>query len=176
MVSSLSPSRMQATRSSEKIQMVDDSYMDRMKEELIAPCGMNCNVCAAYLAQKHDVKGKGIRMMYCIGCRPRNKPCAFLKKRCEVLRNGKVKYCYECKTFPCTSLSSIDTRYRTNFRMSEIGNLEKIREEGIESFLKVEEAKWRCPKCGGVISCHNGLCFECDLERLRVKKRPYRWD
>jgi len=147
-----------------------------MKEELVAPCGMNCNVCAAYLVVTHDVKSKGLRMMYCIGCRPRNKPCAFLKKRCATLRNNEVEYCFECKTFPCEGLSAIDKRYRTQFRMSEIENLHRIRDEGIESFLRAEEERWKCPKCGGVVSCHNGLCFDCDLDRLRKKKRPYQWD
>ncbi len=147
-----------------------------MKEELVAPCGMNCNVCAAYLAVTHDVKSKGIRMMYCIGCRPRNKPCAFLKKDCSRLRKNEVKYCYECPTFPCDRLSAIDKRYRTHFRMSEIENLRRIRDEGIESFLEAEEAKWKCPNCGGVVSCHNGICFDCGLEKLRKKKRFYRWD
>lgn len=147
-----------------------------MKEELVAPCGMNCNVCAAYLAHSHDVRAKGLRMMYCIGCRPRDKPCAFLKKRCSTLRNGEVEYCYECPTFPCDRLSAIDRRYRTQFRMSEVENLHRIRDWGIGPFLKAEEAKWRCPGCGGVVSCHNGLCFDCDLEELRARKRKYRWD
>src|SRR5512137_1173808 len=128
-----------------------------MKEELVAPCGMNCNVCAAYLAVTHDVKSKVLKMMYCIGCRPRNKPCAFLKKKCTRLRQGKVRYCYECPTFPCKSLSAIDNRYKAQFRMSEIENLHRIRDKGIKNFLKAEEKKWKCPKCGGVLSCHNGL-------------------
>ena len=147
-----------------------------MKEEQVAPCGMNCNVCAAYLAVTHDVKSKGIRMMYCIGCRPRNKPCAFLKKDCSRLRKNEVKYCYECPTFPCERLSAIDKRYRTQFRMSEIENLHRIRDEGIESFLEAEETRWKCPECGGGVSCHNGICFDCGLEKLRKKKRLYRWD
>lgn len=147
-----------------------------MKEELVAPCGMNCNICAAYLAYTHDLKAKGLRMMYCTGCRPRDKPCAFLKKQCSTLRNGEVMYCYECPTFPCDRLSAIDRRYRTQFRMSEVENLHRIRDGGIGPFLKAEEEKWRCPVCGGVVSCHNGLCFDCDLERLQAKKRKYRWD
>ena len=147
-----------------------------MKADLVAPCGMNCNVCAAYLAYTHDLKGKGLRMMYCIGCRPRNKPCAFLKKSCDKLRKGEVKYCYECPTFPCDRLSAIDKRYRTQFRMSEIENLRRIRDVGIEAFLETEEARWKCPRCCGFISCHNGLCFECDLENLSKKNRPYKWD
>jgi len=147
-----------------------------MKEELVAPCGMNCSVCAAYLAHAHDLRSKGFRMMYCIGCRPRDKSCAFLKKSCDRLRKSQVKYCYECPTFPCARLSALDKRYREQFRMSEIENLHRIRDEGIKAFLRSERKKWRCPKCGGVISCHNGLCFECDIDTLRKKKRPYRWD
>jgi hypothetical protein len=147
-----------------------------MKEELVAPCGMNCNVCAAYLAVTHDVRSKGLRMAYCIGCRPRNKPCAFLKKSCSLLRKNEVSYCYECPTFPCSRLSALDKRYRTNFRMSEIENLQRIRDKGIGYFLKTEEKKWRCSRCGGVVSCHNGLCFDCDLDKLKRKKKIYRWD
>ncbi|MCU0853314.1 MAG: DUF3795 domain-containing protein [Thermoplasmata archaeon] len=146
-----------------------------MRERLVAPCGMNCNVCAAYLACTHDVRSKGIRMMYCKGCMSKKRPCAFLKQKCKLLRDEEIRFCYMCPTFPCDRLSSIDKLYRTNFRMSEIENLSRIRAEGIKSFLKAERRKWKCHKCGGVISCHNGLCFDCDLETLRRKKRPYRW-
>ena len=72
-----------------------------MKEELIAPCGMNCSICSGYLALLYNVKDKGLKMPYCTGCRPRNKQCAFLKKSCELLLTNKVKYCYECQEFPC---------------------------------------------------------------------------
>ena len=147
-----------------------------MREELVSPCGVNCSVCAAYLAFTHDVRSKGLRMSYCIGCRPRNKTCAFLKKTCSRLRENKVKYCYECPTFPCDRLSALDKRYRARYRMSEIENLHRIKDDGIKSFLRSERAKWKCPKCGGVISCHNGLCYECDLDRLKKKKKPYQWD
>ncbi len=146
-----------------------------MKEELIAPCGMNCNICASYLAITHDVKGEGIRMAYCKGCRPRNKACSFLRKRCGLLLENKVEYCFECDEFPCEHLSAIDKRYRTHYRMSEIKNLERIRDDGISSFLEAERVKWRCPGCGGVVCCHNGICFDCGLDELRRKKKLYRW-
>lgn len=146
-----------------------------MKKELVAPCGMNCNVCAAFLAATHDVKKKGIRMSYCIGCRPRDKTCAFLKKKCGLLLKGEVQFCHECPTFPCKHLSALDKRYRVQFRMSWIENLRLISSEGIEAFLDAEEAKWRCPECGGVVCCHNGICFDCGQDKLRNKKRLYRW-
>ena len=147
-----------------------------MDVELIAPCGMNCGICSGYLAFKYNVKSKGVRMPYCIGCRPRDKQCAFLKKRCNLLLEGKVQYCYECEDFPCTRLQHLDKRYRSNFRMSMLENLEYIRENGIEQFLLKEEEKWKCPECGATICCHNGICFNCGLDRLKNKKKLYRWE
>jgi hypothetical protein len=150
--------------------------VEAMNEELIAPCGMNCGICSAHLSYRHDVKSKGIRMPYCIGCRPRDKRCAFLKKRCELLMSNEIRYCYECSSFPCEGLKHLDNRYRTYFKMSMIENLEYVRDKGINKFLEREQEKWRCPECGGVICCHNGICFNCGLDRLRQKKQKYRWE
>lgn len=146
------------------------------KKELIAPCGMNCGICSSYLAYTHKLKDKGIKMPYCIGCRPRNKQCAFLKKRCNTLLNGEVEYCYQCKDFPCEGLLHITKTYQTRYRMSMQENLEYIRDHGIAKFLKSEENKWKCPNCGGVICCHNGICFNCGLDKLKNKKNKYRWE
>lgn len=143
--------------------------------DLIAPCGMNCTLCSSYIAFKNDIKNKGVKMPYCSGCRPRNKKCAFLKKRCDLILNNEVRFCYECEKFPCQYLQHIDKRYRLNYRMSLIENLEFIREKGINKFLEKENKKWRCSYCDGYISCHNGLCFNCSLEKLKHKKKLYRW-
>jgi len=147
-----------------------------MKEELVAPCGMNCAVCSGYLALKHDMNSKGIGMPYCEGCRPRDKKCAFLKRRCELLLDNKVRFCYECNSFPCERLEGINKRYQTYFRTSLIENLESIKKNGISEFLKKEEKKWKCQKCGETICCHNGICFSCSLDRLKNKKKLYRWE
>jgi hypothetical protein len=147
-----------------------------MNEELIAPCGMNCAVCSGYLALVNEVRNKGVRMAYCRGCRPRNKICAFLKKRCKLLLESKVEYCYECPDFPCEKLKHIDANYRKKFRMSMIENLEFIREHGIQRLLARETDTWKCPDCGETICCHNGICFNCGLERLKIKEKLYRWE
>jgi hypothetical protein len=99
--------------------------------ELIAPCGMNCAICSEYLALRYDIKNKGVKIPYCNGCRPRGKNCAFLKKRCELLLNNIVTFCYECKDFPCERLKHIDQRYQTLFRMSLTDNIEFIKKNGI---------------------------------------------
>jgi hypothetical protein len=149
---------------------------DSFKQELFAPCGMNCNVCSAYLALQYDVKSNGIQIPYCIGCKPCDKKCAFLKKRCNRLMNHTVQFCYECPEYPCENLRRIDTRYQTLFRMNLLENLTDIKESGIKKFVETQEEKWRCTTCGGVICCHNGLCFQCDSMRLKNKKKRYRWD
>jgi len=41
-----------------------------------------------------------------------------------------------------------------------IENLESIKKNGIKRFLANEEVRWRCPRCGGVICCPNGLFHE----------------
>jgi len=146
-----------------------------LREELIAPCGMDCAVCSGYLALKNNVKAKGVRMPYCKGCRPRDKKCAFLKKRCELLLNHKVEFCYECEKFPCENLKHIDKRYKTFFHTSLIDNLNFIKEHGLAEFVELQKKKWQCPDCDEVICCHNGICFSCGLEKLKHKKKLYRW-
>lgn len=146
-----------------------------MEEILIAPCGMNCGLCGNHLAMKYDLRKTGIMKAYCSGCRPRGKNCTFMKKNCELLGEGKVQYCFECNEFPCRRLKHLDKRYRTNYHMSMIENLDFIKKQGIRKFLKKEEEKWKCPECGGVICCHNGICFSCGIEKLKTKKKKYRW-
>jgi len=148
----------------------------RTDPNLIAPCGMNCAICAAYLAAQNDLKTKGIKMPNCPGCRPRNKHCAYLKGHCSKLSIKEVTYCFQCAGFPCNKLKTIDKRYRSRYRMSMIENLNAIKANGIEKFLRNQEETWKCKTCGKLVSCHNGLCFNCDLPRLRNKKNKYRWD
>jgi hypothetical protein len=57
-----------------------------------------------------------------------------------------------------------------------IENLQSIKTNGMTQLLVEQEKKWRCPECGGVICCHNGICFDCGLNRLRNKRNFYRWE
>jgi len=146
-----------------------------MEEKLIAPCGMNCGVCSSYLAMKNNLKEKGFGKAYCAGCLPRGKNCAFMKKQCDLLGKGLVRFCYECVDYPCRRLKALDKRYRTFYHMSMIENLNFIKTDGVKMFLAKEASKWLCRKCGSVICCHNGLCYQCELEKLHQNKK-YRWD
>ena len=138
-----------------------------MNEELIAPCGMNCGICMAYLRKKNRCPGCAsldpYLRSYRRGCTVRN---------CETVKTSFSGFCYECPDIPCKRIKQLDKRYRTKYRMSMIENLEYIKKHGMEKFLEKEEEKWKCPECGGIISCHNGICYSCGLEKL--KKGSYR--
>ncbi|WKY43124.1 DUF3795 domain-containing protein [Eubacteriaceae bacterium ES2] len=146
-----------------------------MKENMIAPCGMNCSLCISHQIKKYDLNKKGFKRKTCDGCITRGENCLHMGDRCQLLKSGKVRFCFECPEYPCKSLKNLDKRYRLKYHMSMIENLESIRKSGIEAFLKNETEKWACPKCGKMICCHNGLCLSCDVEILK-KNRKYRWN
>lgn len=133
-----------------------------MKKELIAPCGLYCGVCSAYLAYVNDIPKKRGLITHCVGCKPRNKKCAYLKKNCSLLLNNEINYCYECTKYPCHRLKHLDERYRKNYNYSLIENLNIIKKNGDEFFLYKENKANECKRCGGLISIHNKKCFHCD--------------
>ncbi len=134
---------------------------ESFKQKLIAPCGMNCGICVSFFG--YAVNGRK-RKITCIGCRSRDKQCAFLKKQCEILTNKKVEYCFECNDFPCENLRKLDKRYREKYKMSMIENLNYIKKNGIKKFLDKERNRWKCPKCGGVICVHTRICYTCAIK------------
>lgn len=145
-----------------------------MEDRLIAPCGMNCALCIAYIGRRIDLNSKGFNRKYCEGCLPRGKNCLHMGNRCAQLDKGLVRFCFECSDYPCKRLKGLDKRYKTKYHLSMIENLNEIKEGGVKAFLEKEEEKWKCPECGGTICCHNGLCLECDIETLQ-QNRKYRW-
>jgi len=142
---------------------------------LIAVCGMNCALCSSYLALKNDLKSKGMKMPYCTGCRLKNKNCSFLKKYCTKLSANEVSFCFECTSFPCGHLKKIDYQYTQRYHISMIENLQFIKANGLEKFVDQQMQNWKCPNCTGLICCHNGLCYNCQLDSLKSKKQKYRW-
>ena len=134
----------------------------KFSKELIAPCGINCGTCRAYLREKNK----------CHGCRHAelNKPKSRLTCRinnCEQLQMTESKLCSECQVFPCTRIKHIDKRYSIRYKTSLIRNLVTIREKGIESFLVNEGLKWSCPNCGAVLCVHKDYCLNCNLKLNR---------
>ena len=106
---------------------------------LVAPCGINCAVCRAYLRVKNR----------CGGCYQIGAHSPITCQRCSIRTCGQREglFCSSCADFPCERIKHLDKRYRTRYDMSEIENLTLIREEGIEKFLEAEGQKWIVDGC-----------------------------
>ena len=136
-----------------------------MEHSMIAPCGINCGTCLAFLRSKYT----------CDGCWAENehkrnycKKCSI--RFCESFEKTESKLCNECPKFPCTRLKHIDKRYRTKYNLSLIGNLQEINRVGLEEFLVSENEKWHCNNCGGTICVHRGYCLNCHENRGKKVK------
>jgi hypothetical protein len=133
-----------------------------MKYKLLAPCGMDCSACSFYLAYLNGIPKQRGSISHCIGCRPRNKQCAYLKGQCELLPQNKIDFCFQCGKYPCDRLKRFDQRYRRRYGVSPIQNLEEIRRKGPAAFVREQQKKNSCSNCGRTISVHNKKCFSCD--------------
>jgi hypothetical protein len=112
---------------------------------LVAPCGMNCGICKGYLREKNP----------CPGCKyiRENKPVTRVKCRMRTCTKRRGRYCCNCPDFPCARLLQLDKRYRTKYGMSEIENLEFIKENGIRKFVAAERERWISEK--GILCVHD---------------------
>lgn len=127
---------------------------ETIPEYLFAPCGINCMVCYMHLKRKKA----------CIGClgndvdKPeRCKMCAIKKCATEM----GCKYCFQCNTFPCIKIKNLEKSYITRYGVSILGNSNYVGAHGIVEFQNTEILKWKCKKCCGVMSLHDGVCSEC---------------
>lgn len=124
--------------------------------DLIAPCGINCRLCRAYARNKKR----------CPGCRgndtlkPKTRATCRIRN-CEKIIKENTKYCSGCGEFPCALISRLEKRYTANYRVSVVENLVEIQRNGISSFLRNENRKWICPKCGEMICMHKPQCISC---------------
>jgi len=50
-------------------------------------------------------------------------------------------------------------------RKEYLPNLKKIREMGVQEWVKKEEERWRCPQCGLPMSWYDPVCSNCGAKR-----------
>ncbi len=128
---------------------------------LIAPCGMNCGVCIGHLRDKNR----------CLGCREMSegKPESCRKctiMNCKIRSDKEMPFCSDkCEEFPCTRLKNLDKRYKAKYKMSMLENLENIKKFGVAKFVESEKKRWKCTRCGGLVSVHRDCCLECGEKR-----------
>jgi len=130
------------------------------EKQQIAPFGMNCGTCIAYLRDKNR----------CPGCRVVSSDKAISVRKCMVtdcsyLKKTTSKFCYDCEKYPCQRIKNLDKRYRTKYGTSFIENLAIIKEKGLDQFLVFESKRRTCKNCGSVFSVHRENCLNCGSSR-----------
>jgi hypothetical protein len=129
---------------------------DEFSDILLAPCGMNCALCYAYLRKKKP----------CLGCNGVDtaKPnhCRVCKIK-DCLTTHGLTFCHECASFPCILIKNLDKSYQKRYQVSLIEMTRRHESLGAEAYLKEEKNKWLCAACGGVITIHGKTCSECGL-------------
>lgn len=133
-----------------------NSPIKNFDPSLIAPCGINCGTCLAYLRDKNR----------CGGCRipavPKPKHCVQCSiLHCVHLAETTSGFCYDCVKYPCQRMKQLDKRYRNSYNISLLDNLNQLKELGMGRYIVQENLKWRCLACGGTICVHRGCCLNC---------------
>ena len=128
-----------------------------MKEELIAPCGMNCGICLAYLREKRNCPGcRGddtSKSVSCLSC---------IIKNCEVIKTNKSGFCFECAEYPCHHYNRLKelSSQRPHLRLQP-RELERVKELGEQRWLEHQKKRWSCPECGQMFAWYDEKCSEC---------------
>jgi hypothetical protein len=120
----------------------------------IAPCGINCSVCSGYQRTKNK----------CPGCnRTGNKPtyCQTCSIRFCINKKSEKTYCGLCEIYPCKRLKNLYKRYYSKYGVDIYQNLKEINSGGMEEFIKSENEKWQCKKCGNLLCMHKAICSIC---------------
>lgn len=128
-----------------------------MKQELVAPCGMNCRLCVAFTRQRKPCPGcngeDAYKPNHCVKCSLKN---------CPEMEKNPERLCGSCDKI-CRRLKDLDRRYQTKYHMSMLENLAFIEKHGMDAFLAWEKERWTCPTCGGIVSVHRDDCPECGV-------------
>lgn len=150
---------------------------NKIKPELIPPCGLYCGVCRIYQATQAGDRRilnrlrviyakrlpglalESVEDMVCDGCRSDRRfahceKCAI--RECAEMKG--VEGCFECVDFPCDSIHSFpsDVGRKVILRAVPIW-----REIGTEAWVQAEEMRYHCPECGEKLFRGANQCLSC---------------
>ncbi len=161
------------------------------KVHLAGACGTYCGACPAYLATHGEdeqikikrqqisssapakpVKGippsNWMKGLHCDGCLSGGTlagHCQMCNIRLHALETQDNSRCSHCNELPCNRIMGLINMGNYFHRNEYLPNLKKIREMGVEEWVKYEEERWRCPKCGLPMSWYDAECIGCGEPR-----------
>ncbi len=159
----------------------------KAKVHLAAACGTYCGACPAYLAKHGDKEqnkmGRQKRStktmmgvppsnwmdgLLCDGCLSGGRlahHCQMCNIRLHALNTQNNSRCSDCEELPCHHIKNLINMGRYLHREEYLPNLKKIREMGVQEWIKYEEERWRCPKCSLPMSWYDAECVGCGEPR-----------
>jgi hypothetical protein len=172
----------------------DDKIKDNKgKEHLAAACGTYCGACPAYIAkhgEEEQVKMRSQKRLssgqpkalkgipdpgwmdglLCDGCLSGGilaahcQMCAIRKCAADKQIDSR---CSDCDELPCYRVTNLINMGGYLHRNEYLPNLKKFREMGVQEWVKYEEKRWCCPKCGLPVSWYDAECVRCGEPRSR---------
>jgi hypothetical protein len=119
--------------------------MDHERQDLVAPCGIDCGICEANTCKDNPqllayLVSRGIPgdKLPCAGCREGKGHCPVITDQCETYQcaTGKgVDFCYDCGEFPCIKLQPSADRADVLPHNTKVFNLCTIKRAGVEGFI-----------------------------------------
>jgi len=116
------------------------------KEWSIAVCGLNCAKCDIYSASHGNEKIKPEHVR-CEGCR--GSLDTHWSSECKMMlcaRKRGFQYCFQCEDFPCTSVNEFSSDGISHHKRT-IENSKRMKEIGIEAWIKEQKRKGQCVFC-----------------------------
>lgn len=136
--------------------------MNKRRNEL-APCGIFCPACPSYNKS-------------CLGCPSEDKKQNRKSKwSCKIRKccyeGMKVDYCGYCKSFPCGIIDKKlikshkgDTKFKYRHEIPE--NMKKLKQLGVEEYIKRKKQEYSCPDCGGIFYFYYNICSQCGKDAI----------
>ena len=150
-----------------------------INQDLAAPCGLYCGVCAVYLATREgNEKLKGIlagvyqgklpggqeitpEMINCGGCLSGRTWgfCSHCAIRACAQERG-LAGCHQCPGWPCQLIQGFPMAIGQKVIMRSVPRRAEV---GDERWAAEEEARYRCPGCGQGLTRGAPRCHQCGL-------------
>lgn len=134
-----------------------------MEPVTAAYCGLYCGSCPIFRQTEDHLKGKIEKpSVICRGCRsdvlsPWCSKCSL--KDCA--KGKSIRFCFACSDFPCDNLNTFANDPNYPYHKEILENLQMIKNEGIQNWLKQQKERWSCSTCQIRLNWRETACPEC---------------
>jgi hypothetical protein len=154
------------------------------ERNLVGVCGIYCGACLIYRAYKdndqklfHFLEEQGLsrEQIRCEGCVSGDvsPTCAQCQLRgCAKQKN--ITFCFECKDMPCNKIIEFAEKRSKANNLPHLtlcpANLQSLKRTGTQEWLKQQEDRWKCNKCGRKMHWYSDSCPKCGSEFFDATK------